>query len=419
VSPWALPARAWAAMVGLAIGLWAPISRASAQHAFCTPPPERTCQELGLASGGVVRIDGCGLDIGGCLACREGPDVLCTQVGMAGVHAATRGFRIADGRDRVAVAWASSTLTWLLVVDRVLDVEVVSPHLPLAITGDYAIAPTRSGWLFAFMSARGVEVAALDRHGALRRSPTVIVADTAETELDLVPVHGEALLVVDRHARGLMVFRVTPAGTSSSPGELPRAWLPLHGATTHGSRAIVAAYRPDGRPPRQGDVVVAWVGRGRVAYGDWHPDTLGGIGAMDAPAAELDVALPLGQPTVLTLRMHASPTGTLDEVIPARGRRRRFVTDRAEPRGLYAPIRAEQPPILGAAHARVRSLDGTLSIGLVPSFVVELAHRGGEPAPGAVAHGAQLPIALSGPGRGTRGIRDRARRARQPSRVSR
>jgi hypothetical protein len=330
------------------------------------------------------------------------------------VPAPDRGIRIASARREAALAWVSQGHPWFLTVDETLEAHVASPPPPLHVTGDYALAPSATGWLFAFASARAVQVAALGDDGQVRGAvvhvPTAAPAGAEDVpvELDLVDVGEGAILVIHRPGSGTDMVRVAADATLSSPGDVPLARLPLHGHDVRGARVMLVAHRADGAPPRAGDVVVAWAGRSAVGYGAWNGDGVpGGIGSIEGTNA-LDVTLPDPRRGGLTLRMATGPTGTLDELVPGRGRAQRFQVDRATPAGLFTPAGAPSPRVLDLTAARVPSLRGTLTVGLVPSFV-----PGAGTTEDAVDLGAQLALALSGPRRGVLGVRARLRRGRR------
>jgi hypothetical protein len=370
---------------------------------------------MGFPSGAASMETQCrGVNVSACLSCVEGRDVLCSYVGVASVPAPEDGFRIASARRVAALAWVSQGHPWFLTVDETLEAHVASPPPPLDVTGDHALAPSATGWLFAFANARGVHVAALGDDGQVRGAvvhvPTAFPAGAEEVpaELDLVDVGEGAILVIHRPGAGTAMHRVAADATLSSPGDVPLARLPLHGHDARGVRVMITAYRSDGARPRAGDVLVAWAGRSAVAYGTWNGDGLpGGLGTIEGTSA-LDVTLPDPARGGLTLCMAPDATGTLDVLAPGRGALRRFHVDRATPAGLFIPAGAPGPRVLDVTAARVPSLRGTLTVALLPSFV---------PSPGtsedAVDLGAQLVLALSGPRRGVLGVRERLRRGRR------
>lgn len=373
---------------------------------------------MGFPSGAASMETQCrGVNVSACLACVEGRDVLCSYVGVASVPAPANGFRIASARDRAALTWVASRRLWFVMLEAPLEAHVASPPPPLEVTGDYALAPSATGWLFAFANARGVHVAALGDDGQVRGAvvhvPTAAPAGAEEVpaELDLVDVGEGAILVIHRPGSGTAMHRVAADATLSSPGDVPLARLPLHGHDARGVRVMITAYRADGARPRAGDVLVAWAGRSAVAHGTWTGDGLpGGVGTIEGTST-LDVTLPDPTRGGLTLRMAPDATGTLDALVPGRGAPRRFHVERATPTGLFAPAGAPGPRVLDVTALRVPTLRGTLTVGLVPSFV---------PSPGtsedAVDLGAQLVLALSGPRRGLLGVRERLRRGRRRSR---
>jgi hypothetical protein len=363
---------------------------------------------LGFARGTASVASTCsGLEVGGCLACDEGPDVLCTQIGMAGSRPPSHGFAIADGRNEALVVWAWRGIFTVVHLDQVLNADLTNPSL--LPTGHYAVASVGSGFALAFVGNGTLLLATLDAHGALLSPATPVGPVDEASRVALVPFGDRALLLAHTPERGTELWAIAANGSLESPATLAGA-APRLGTSADGTRALILPYLPDGTPPVPGDVLVTVSSPGFVVRGEWHSDgTPPGIGTIEG-TDDLDVTLPEAANAQLRVRMHASPTGTLDEVLSTHGRATRFRTraGRRAPRGLYAPSRADQPPILDATSAPLRSLHGTLSIGFVPSFFPD---RDVDPA--SVERGAQIPIALSGPGRGARGVRERLRISRR------